>query len=390
MSNPNLTPDNPASNRLTWDETIAYFRARRAVLFYSSCRFWEEHAFVQQSLAKCLTENGIHVYWRDGDSWRPEAPHLGWNSNHLEVVSGRCLPGRGLFPWVVTIDAHRFRSEVRKQLGRFPDPVIWVQGGLREELACQLPYIDVFSAFDDPFYFSDESTLKSRARVRTAQNSYTWEMHFSGKHSGKTVFPPVELPASTGQAPSPFLPSGFPKKVMGYIGSFFDEDYDLELFEYMVRNLPDWGFVLAGRTNGAGEEKLRRLVRYPNFHRIAWMPREQIVSLWKSLKVCLLLHRPRRTQYGAFPTKILEATYYGVPCAGTDVPKTKDIAGVFPMTSFATELRKRAVEVSFMGKEKIAKIHEDLFSRMDPRAHLVEIATQLADRETSSRVKAVA
>lgn len=70
------------------------------------------------------------------------------------------------------------------------------------------------------------------------------------------------------------LPKKFPDKVMGYIGSFGSLGFDLPLFERFVRELPDWGFILMGRTDREGQQSLNRLRSYANFFYEPWAPRE--------------------------------------------------------------------------------------------------------------------
>lgn len=364
----------------SWEEAIAYFKSRGSVVFLSYCRFWEPHAFVQQSLANLLVQNGVKVEWLDGEHWKSYQPTIYRPSPNLNVEQRFTLPGRR---WEVmrAIDRRLFQFSFRSKLKKLGgNPLVWIQAGFREELLSTIPYIDVFSTFDDPFYFGSDSLSLSKARVVHAQNSFTHENMFPELSSAQVVPPPVDMSISMTGTKEYRLPERFPKKVMGYIGSFFDEDYDLELFEYMVRTLPEWGFLLAGRSNAAGLAKAEAMKRYPNFHFVPWAPREEILSLWNKLSVTLLLHRPRRVQYGAFPTKILESTYFGVPCVGTKTPKTHDVEKYFPMSSFPTELRKLAVEASQMDKAKIKTIYDELSQKSDPKKQLIDVAAALMGR----------
>lgn len=364
------------SHHASWDETLAYFRARKAVIFASYTQFWEKHAFVQQSLAKLLTDHGIAVHWYEGDRLRPEKPIVPIRSPLLSVKTNFILPGQR-FEVVRQANSLVFATRVKRLVKQYGNPVIWLQGGLREEWARRLPYIDVVSTFDDPFHFCDDSVLKSRAKLFLAQNSFTQAMHPDVKGKSEVLFPPIDMKFSEPKATPLPLPERFPKKIMGYIGSFFSDDYDLELFEYLVRTLPDWGFLLAGRGDEVAHSRVEHLKRYPNFFHVPWVPREQAVGLWKNLSVTLLLHRPRRTQYGAFPTKLLESTYYGVPCVGTVVPKTQDLKGYFPLSSFPSELRRLAVEASYMPKSRVREIFELFSEPTDPKTHLIEVASRL-------------
>lgn len=362
-----------------WRSTVDYFRQRRAVIFLSYCRFWESHAFVQQCLAKRLTAEGVQVEWWDGEGYRRYEPVLYWNSPHLKVVSSFALPGRR-WPWVVELDRQLFKIRIQRAVKRYGNPVIWVQGGLREPLARSLPYLDIFSTFDDPFFFPDRSSLLEKARVVVAQNGFTWNRHGADRKNVLQLLPPVDMSIDLQKGSSaPPFPERFPKRVMGYIGSFFPEDYDLELFEYLVRTLPDWGFCLAGRTNAEGEQKVQALKKYPNFHRLPWMPREEVVGLWKRLSVTLLLHRPRREQYGAFPTKVLESFYFGVPCVGTDVPKTADLRPSLAVSSYPSEIRRLAVEAAAIDKGRLRAAYDSLARRTEPEGHLAQVAAKLKE-----------
>lgn len=361
----------------TWEEALAYFKSRGSVVFLSYCRFWEPHAFVQQSLAKLLVQNGVRVEWMDGEHWKSYQPTIYQPSPDLKVAQRFTLPGRrwGL---IHSLDKKWFGMSFRSKLKKLGgNPLVWIQAGFRENLVETIPYVDVFSTFDDPFYFASDSLSLAKARVVHAQNSFTQANIFPGLPKAQVVPPPVDMTIALEGTKEYQFPERFPKKVMGYIGSFFEEDYDLELFEFMVRTLPEWGFLLAGRSSAAGLAKAESLKRYPNFHYVPWAPREEILSLWKKLSVTLLLHRPRRVQYGAFPTKILESTYFGVPCVGTKTPKTTDIEKYFPMSSFPTEIRRLAVETSLMDKGRIKAIYDELSQNSDPRKQLIDVAAAL-------------
>lgn len=372
----NLTHLNPQSAAPDWEEAIAYFKSRKAVLFLTYCRFWEPHAFVQQSLAKLLVRNGVRVDWVDGEGWRKMTPTIYEPSPLLHVHKRFALPGRR---WSVirALDQKLFQLTFKARLKKLGgNPLVWIQGGFREELVEAMPYVDVFSTFDDPFYFAADSASLAKSKLILAQNSFTGNQ-LKAYPQARVALPPVDMTLPLDSGKEYVFPARFPKKIMGYIGSFFDEDYDLELFEYMVRTLPDWGFLLAGRSNAAGLAKAEALKRYPNFHYVPWAPREEILSLWKKLSVTLLLHRPRREQYGAFPTKTLESTYFGVPCVGTKTPKNQDIQKYFQTSSFPSELRKLAVEASFIDKEKVKAIYQELSRRTDPKEQLIDVARAL-------------
>src|SRR5688572_24913057 len=89
-----------------WNAALNYFRSRRAVVFLSQSRFWERHAFAQQSLAKYLVRYGVEVTWLDGFGWRHYQPTLYFDSPLLQVRQIPQLPGCR-FPSVERAARHR-------------------------------------------------------------------------------------------------------------------------------------------------------------------------------------------------------------------------------------------------------------------------------------------
>ena len=176
------------------------------------------------------------------------------------------------------------------------------------------------------------------------------------------------------------LPARFPKKRMGYIGSFFDKDFDLDLFEYFIQHFPQYGFILSGRTDQRGKERVQDFKEYPNFQVFDWMPRDQIAGLWQLLDITLLFYRPQRTQDGAFPIKILESLYFHVPWIATEVPKTEDLAGYFCRSS-QKEVLVEAVEKLLTKDEKqLSECYRSFQARMDPTLHLTRVAEFLRSK----------
>jgi glycosyltransferase involved in cell wall biosynthesis len=361
-----------------WQAALPYFQARRSVVFVSYCRFWEKHAFVQQSLARYLVENGVSVTWLDGTGWRPYRPTQTLRSPLLEVRQLRELPGRRI-PGVRTLSWEWQAEQIKRLLrGRRP-PVLWIQGGVDEAVAERLPYIDVFSTFDDPYRHDVTGPLIKKAHFVLAQNSYC-EKLLSPFIPDKVslALPPVDMAQDVFEEKSDFqFPTDFPKKILGYIGSFFHDDYDLVLFEQMVRRLPDYGFVLMGRTGAGGQKVLQRLEQYSNFLSLPWVPRAKVASVWKKIDACLLLYRPERFQDGAFPTKVVEATYFRVPCLATRVPKTLDLEGIFPRAAFFEALRPLVEECLRISSGRISQIRDYFLVETNPKLHLARVAESL-------------
>jgi glycosyltransferase involved in cell wall biosynthesis len=370
-----------------WQAALSYFRERKSVVFVSYCRYWEKHAFVQQSLARYLVENGVRVTWLDGSGWRPYRPTLYFRSRLLEVRQLGELPGRR-FPGVRSLSVDWQAQQIKKHLrGRHP-PVLWVQGGIDESLAEKLPYIDVFSTFDDPYRHDGRGPLVRKAHLVLAQNSYTEKLlHDDCAERIQLALPPIDMANDVFDSEDAIsFPAGFPKKVLGYVGSFFQEDYDLVLFEQMIRRLPDYGFVLMGRTGSSGQRDLQRLSQYSNFLNLPWVPRAKVASVWKKIRACLLLYRPDRTQDGAFPTKVVEASYFGVPCLATKVPKTLDLEGFFPRVTFFDELRSLVETCLEFPAGRILEIRDHFLEATDPKFHLTRVSEAL-DKRCQSPIK---
>ncbi len=364
-------------SRANLDTVLRYYRHRRGVLFLSYCRFWEKHGFVQQSLAYTLVRNGVDVVWLDGAGWRSYVPVVETHPK-LHVAQLPILPMQRV-PWIRQFDLKRQKLLIEKQIAKLGgNPVIWVQGGLDESLAERLPYVDVFSVFDDPYRHTAAGALCRKARVIVCQN--TTASKFLAEHASKvhTLLPPMEFTANETEAKAEvFFPDGFPPEVMGYVGSFFYEGFDFELFEKFIQEYPQWGFVLMGRTDAKGMEVLESWKKYTNFHYFPWVPRNQVASVWKKLRLAVLFYRANRTQDGAFPVKTVEALRYGVPVLATQVTKTIDLAPYFPVGADFESLRHGMESALEMPPQTLSQLYEEFSSKMNPGFHLASVAQWL-------------
>lgn len=369
-----------------------FYFSRGSVLFLSYCRFWESHGFVQQSLARLLLESGVEVTWLDGAGWRPYRPTPPFRSERLRIAQLPELPGRRL----AALDSLSVSLQARwieAWLRRSPGAVVWVQGGIDERLAAGLPRIDVFSTFDDPYRHDPQGPLCRKASLILAQNRIAFD-RFAPALREKVVLapPPVAIPESWERTERFAAPLRRGKPVAGYLGSFFPRDFDVDLFERLVRARPEIDFVLAGRTDAAGERWAAEMGRLPNFRRIPWAPRDRVPELWRSLDAALLLYRSERTQDGAFPVKIVESLHFGVPAAATRVPKTIDLEGIVPRlegTSQWLQWIDRAAAGKIRVDEKTASF---LRRSVDPARQLEMVAERLvagrglADSESASSI----
>ncbi len=366
------------NNDFAWRTALDYYRSR-GVLFVSYQKFWERYGFVQRILAKLLSENGVPVVWVDGFGWRHFERNNPWPNENLSVRQMFEFPGRRWHFVKELTKRYQERALTSVMDGMGGNPVIWVQGGTDIGFADIIPYVDILSTFDDPRR-PELSTLGSLARLIYCQNSFTYEdLHKKFPEKSVLAFPPVEMDQGTFQQVAPIsYPANFPKRKMGYIGAFKSEDYDLILFETFVRRLPEWGFILAGRTDGPGEKMVEKLSQYENFLRLPWGDRRSLAPVWKSLEVSLLLYRPYLTQDGAFPTKIVESTFFGVPTIATKVPKTQDLEGLFFRSNYPEELIAGAVRAAEGNRSQVFLLHDQFKQQTDPKAHLIQAADRLS------------
>ncbi len=368
--------DNESEFNLRFESSLKFFKKRSPVIFVSQhYRFWDSHGFVQQSLAKVLTDSGIPVYWLDGAHWKRNPPVKTWNSPILNLSQLPCLPLRRV-PFIEALNPNFQLRALKKKLKLGTEPFLWVQSGLDERVVAKLPYVDVFSVFDDPYLHSPDGQLSSKAKVIATQNDFTKKL-FEKSHSSKTIilFPPVDMTLPSFCENSEFyFPDNFPKKTMGYIGSFFSQGFDLLMFEDFIRSLPDWGFVLCGRTDSFGLKKIETWKRYKNFIYFPWVPRAQLGALWKKINLNLMLYRPESTSHGAFPVKFLEALYYRVPSITTCVPKTSSLEGAIPRFLFPEQLKSEAVKEALNSSQLLDFLYERFSFEMNPKIHLIRIA----------------
>jgi len=365
-----------------WEQSLQYFRDRGGVLFLSYCRFWERHGFVQQSLAQLLARNGVPVRWYDGSGWRPYQPIVLDRTEKLRVKQLPQLPGRRI-SLLTDLEKKKKSAYLKRRIKKLGgNPLIWIQAGIDEGIAADLPYVDVFSVFDDPYRHSPVGDLCHKAKMIVCQNN-TAANTLTSLHGGKThvMRPPVDVTDRALEGTTEvFFPPGFPEKIMGYVGTFFSDGFDLRLFEEFIQAFPDWGFVLMGRTDPKGMEAVRRFQQYRNFHYFPWVPRDQIASVWKKIRLTLLFYRPNRTQDGAFPVKIVEGLRQGVPCIATAVPKTADLEGIFPRSAYKDELLRSVDRALEMTPGDLRGLYERFSQEMDPKTHLIKVAKWLQQK----------
>jgi glycosyltransferase involved in cell wall biosynthesis len=359
-----------------YEAALHFFKERAPVIFVSQhYRFWETHGFVQQVLARLLVEAGVEVHWLDGAHWKKMEPVKAWNSSLLHISQLPCLPLRRV-SLIDSLNPSLQSIALKRKLKLGSRPFLWVQSGLDERVVEKLPYVDVFSVFDDPYLHSPSGSLSTKAKVIVTQNEFTRALYAkSFRDKTMVLLPPVDMNPSYFEDNSEVqFPDGFPKKTMGYIGSFFSEGFDLVLFEDFIRSLPDWGFVLCGRTDGRGLKKIRNFTSYNNFFYIPWVPRNQVGAVWKKINLNLMLYRPVSASDGAFPVKFLEALHYKVPSITTMVPKTSSLDGVIPRFSFPEQLKAEAVNLVNRANQPIEKLYRQFSCEMDPKSHLIRVA----------------
>jgi len=366
-----------------WNRALSFYQKRGHVLFISDrYRFWDQVGFTQQSLAKVLVENGIQVTWLDGMTWKNESPILSFHHPDLKVQPLRCYPGRR-FRSLDTLSIKKQVKQIRSEISK--TSLVWVQGSLDDRIAKNIN-VDIFSVFDDCESPDPQGELAKKAKIILSQNAFSHD-RFREFQLEKALLslPPVELSAELFKAPLPtrILPPHFPSKMMGYLGACFPQGFDFELFERFVRELPDWGFIICGRTDETGKKNLERLSQYPNFYYRSWMPRENLASMWLKLKCNLMLYKDCRDNRGAYPIKVLESLFFGVPSVATRVPKTSSLEGICPVESHPQKLIEAAQRVAHQPGQQ-SKSFERLFYEMHPKIHLSKIAERLADVSSES------
>lgn len=359
-----------------YKNALEFFKKRSPVIFISqNYRFWEKHGFVQQSLAKELVNAGILVEWYDGAHWRKQSHVKNWDSPLLKVSQLPCLPLRR-FSKIDQLTPFLQASFLKARLKKAERPFVWIQSGLDERVVEHLPYVDVFSVFDDPYIHSPAGNLAKVSTVIITQNQYAQDVF--KKEQGRKVqclFPPVEMNSDCFKEQADYqFPKGFPEKRMGYVGSFFSDGFDLVLFESFIKQFQDCGFVLCGRTDSLGLKKIQAWQKYKNFYYIPWVLRSQVGAVWKKIDLNLMLYRPASTTDGAFPVKFLEALYFGVPSVTTAVPKTSSLEGVIPRLMFPEQFKTEVPKIIKTPKHSMNELYKQFSREMCPKMHLIQVA----------------
>ncbi len=361
-----------------WERAKPFFKRHSHVVMFSLERFWEAHGFVQQSLAYLLADEGLSVTWIDGRGWRRYRPTVNPTRPNLRVTSLRQLPLRR----VPKLNVLSRRWEARQLLGYLKaasNPLFWIWGGCDEALLESLPAPDIYSVFDNPYGHLPDGLLGDKARIITCQNSFATAL-FSTKQKQKThrVFPPVSLSlaclAAQPLAARAKLPKHFPNQVLGYVGSHLGEGLDFSLIEQTLVAFPSWGVLLVGRTDELGESKLLKLARYPNFHRVAWCPREEALAYWDAIDVAFFPYAELMSQDGAFAVKTLEALHRHKPVFSTRVPKTEDFEGLIHFFSSLAELRSLLESKAVEPPTELTADFWALAKKLHPKQHLTVIA----------------
>lgn len=359
-----------------WNSVREFYQRRGHVLFVSDrYRFWDQYGFTQQSLARTLLQIGVRVSWFDGITWKNNQPHLSATHPHLKVTPLKCYPGRR-FSLIDKLSVKKQTRQIRDELTQ--TSLVWVQGSLDDRIARNFN-VDVFSVFDDCELQPFLGDLARNAKLILSQNAFAHDQ-FKKQYPIKSLLslPPVELSAELFRvtSTSKILPSGFPEKMMGYLGACFINGFDFDLLEYFIKSLPEWGFLICGRTDEIGQKKLKALGDYSNFHYRPWIPREALASIWLKLQCNLMLYKDSIENRGAYPIKILESLFFGVPSVATRVPKTSSLEGICPVESNPKKLVDSALSVASCPGIQ-ARSFERLFYEMHPKVHLARIAEAL-------------
>lgn len=370
-----------------WRDAVAYFKSRSPVIFASHYyRFWEKHGFVQQSLAKALAAEGISVIWLDGAGWKKNPELSNDIPKNIEVKQLPQLPLRRL-PVIDNLSNIYQKNYLNEIFKNNSDALVWIQGSMDERTLSVFPKIDIYSVFDDPYLHAPNGILANRAKLILTQNDFALNL-FTKHHPEKTklALPPVEMDVHQFDDGSELeLPPCFPERVMGYVGSFFSSGFDFVLFEELLKSFPDWGFILAGRTDPAGIERINQWSGYRNFLHLGWVPREKVGSIWRCLDVNLLLYRPERSSHGAFPVKLIEALHYGIPTLATRVPKTSSLEGLLPRLFFKEEFKSQGIKAATLATENLENVKSHFFREMNPKFHLIRAAEFLMNTSVGSR-----
>jgi glycosyltransferase involved in cell wall biosynthesis len=372
-----MNPDILSAIENQWEKAVPFFKKRGHVLFISDrYRFWEEPGFVQQSLAKTLIEAGVKVTWLDGMSWKPLNPTVSVRSPLLQVKQLGCLPGRR-FSFLDSLSVSWQIKQIQSKLK--DQPIIWIQGSLDERICESLPEIDIFSVFDDPYLHLEPKSLGEKAKIILNQNQFSNHL-YAKKFSSKTtvLFPPMELNESTftTNRETKIEWPHFSKPLLGYLGACFSQGFDFDLLEFFLQEKPSWNFLIVGRTDTSGLEKINHLKKYSNFIYHPHLSRDKLASVWPTLSLNLMLYKACRENAGAFPVKTLEAAYFNVPSIATKIPKTEGLENKIFCSSDRRELLEFAAKE--LSEQKSQKdLFDYLFYEMHPKMHLAKVAERL-------------
>jgi glycosyltransferase involved in cell wall biosynthesis len=112
-------------------------------------------------------------------------------------------------------------------------------------------------------------------------------------------------------------PSGNRRPRIGFAG-YLGEWADFGLLEYLMRNMRDCDFVLAGEAGLRGRRRLRRLIRRnPNCLALGLLPYAEVPALIAGLDAAIIPFRRTRLVQAVSPIKLFEYAALGVPVVAT-------------------------------------------------------------------------
>jgi teichuronic acid biosynthesis glycosyltransferase TuaH len=113
-----------------------------------------------------------------------------------------------------------------------------------------------------------------------------------------------------------------PKPRLGFIGGF-KRNIDLDLILYLISNLPDVSFVLAGPISNSETQKMNIIMEHDNVHYIGKLDFKSVPSYMKSLDLGLIPYKVNEFNLAGSPNKLFEYLAAGVPVVSQGVANVR-------------------------------------------------------------------
>jgi glycosyltransferase involved in cell wall biosynthesis len=232
-------------------------------------------------------------------------------------------------------------------------PVVWTQDPLAGPLLAHLPAALVIYDVTDDWTVVRSFSPGYRARIgagdaqltRRADVVLTCSDYLHRKKAA--VHPATYLVPNgvdghhyaaidSGGLAAPALLTGFPRPLLGYIGTLHDERLDVDLIEALAGRFPNTTLVFVGPDHLTTETR-RRFARHANIRRLGPVPYSEVPAYLQAFAICILPHRVTPFTESLNPIKAFEYLMSRRPVVSTAVAGLRELGAVVTVAQDSAE-----------------------------------------------------